>query len=305
MDLSVNVGSMSFRNPVILASGTAGFGRELDEYIDFEKIGGISSKGLTCVPREGNPGCRVAEVTGGMLNSVGLQNPGIDAFLKTELSYMRSLKTRIIVNVAGHSTDDYVEMVEKLNTVSEKIDVLELNLSCPNVKAGCMSIGTDAKQIEAIVSNLRKRTKLPLWIKLTPNVTSISDMAIAAEQSGADAVVLINTLLAMCIDIRTKRPILQNNTGGLSGPAIKPVAIRMVADCYRAVSIPIIGLGGIASAEDILEFIIAGASAIQVGTSTLVHPGISQKLVEELPACLKKYEINDLKELTGSLHYYE
>ena len=305
MDLSVNVGNSSFRNPVILASGTAGFGRELAEYIDFGKIGGISSKGLTCLPREGNPGCRTAEVRGGMLNSVGLQNPGVDAFLETELDFMRTLNTKVIVNVAGHSTDDYVEMVEKLNTASDKIDILELNLSCPNVKEGCMSIGTDAQQIDALVSNLRKRTDLPLWVKLTPNVTSVTDMAKAAEYSGADAIVLINTLLAMRIDIRTKRPVLHNNTGGLSGPAIKPVAIRMVSDCYRAVSIPIVGLGGIESAEDILEFIIAGASAVQIGTSTLVHPGISQKLAEELPACMKSYHIADLKELTGSLQYFE
>ena len=305
MDLSINVGGISFRNPVILASGTAGFGRELNEYIDFSKIGGISSKGLTCFPREGNPGCRVAETMGGMLNSVGLQNPGVDEFLRTELGYMQSLDTNVIVNVAGHSVDDYIEMVEKLDAASDRIDILELNLSCPNVKAGCMSIGTDTEQIYTLISNLRKRTKLPLWVKLTPNVTSISEMALAAENAGADAVVLINTLLAMRIDIRSKRPVLQNNTGGLSGPAVKPVAIRMVSECYRSVSIPIVGLGGIATAEDVLEFMIAGASAIQVGTSTLIHPGVSQAIAENLPACMKEYHVTSLKELTGSLRYYD
>ena len=304
MNLSVKVGETAFRNPIILASGTCGFGRELTEYIDFSTIGGLSSKGLTVRPRDGNPGCRTAETPSGMLNSVGLQNPGIEYFLRHELDFMRSLNTRVIINAAGHSTEDYVRMVEILDDVSDKIDVIELNLSCPNIKEGCMSVGTDQKQIHSLVSDLRKRTHLPLWVKLTPNVTSVSEMAIAAETAGADAIVLINTILGMKIDIHTRRPVLYNNTGGLSGPAIKPVAVRMIAECYQAVSVPIVGLGGVSSADDILEFMIAGAAAVQIGTATLVHPGISQKMVQDLTQLADENNIENIAEYTGTLRYW-
>ena len=304
MNLSVRVGDVSFSNPIILASGTCGFGRELKEYMDFSKIGGISSKGLTLLPREGNEGVRIAETPSGILNSVGLQNPGVEAFLQTELDFMNTLGTKVIVNIAGHSTEDYVKMVEILGSPDKKIDALELNFSCPNVTEGCMSIGTDPEQVFSLMKKLRPLTKKPLWVKLTPNVTDITQVAAAAEAGGADAIVLINTLLGMKIDVKTRRPVLQNNTGGLSGPAVRPVAVRMTAQCYQAVKIPIIGLGGIATASDILEFMIAGASAVQVGTASLVHPNIAQGLSEELSEWMEKEGVKNIAELTGSLQYW-
>ena len=304
VDLSVRVGDLSLVNPLILASGTCGFGRELSEYLDFSRIGGISSKGLTLSEREGNPGCRVAETPAGMLNSVGLQNPGVHSFLLNELDYMNTLGTRVIVNVAGHSREDYVEMVELLGAEDRRIDALELNLSCPNVKEGCMSIGSDPKQVFSIVADLRRRTSKPLWVKLTPNVTSVAEIAVAAESAGADAVVLINTLLGMRIDIRTRRPVLTNNTGGLSGPAVRPVAVRMTAECYRAVKIPVVGLGGVMTAEDVAEFMIAGASAVQIGTATLLDPGIAGKIESDLRVWAESQGIERLADLTGTLQYY-
>ena len=303
VDLSVTVGDLSLRNPVILASGTCGFGRELSEYVDFSKIGGISSKGLTLLPREGNEGCRVAETPSGMLNSVGLQNPGVESFLKTELDFMHSLGTRVIVNAAGHCSEDYVRLVEILGE-EKRIDALELNLSCPNVREGGMTIGTDPKQVFSLVTHLRRVTSKALWIKLTPNVTDIAEIAVAAENAGADAIVLINTLLGMKIDVKTRRPLLQNNTGGLSGPAIRPVAVQMTARCYRAVRIPIIGLGGICTAHDILEFMIAGASAVQVGTASLIHPGIGEKLVGDLKQWMEEESMDRLADITGTLQYW-
>ena len=228
--LFVKVGDTFLKSPLILASGTCNMGRELSEIYDLSILGGLSSKGLTIKPRAGNEGVRVAECKAGMLNSVGLQNPGVEHFVKYDLDFMNSLDTGVIVNVAGHSTEDYIDMVKTLDPHKDKIDALEINLSCPNVKEGCMSIGSDANQIRKIVSELRKLTDLPLWIKLTPNVTSISTMALAAQEGGADAVVLINTMLGMAVDIKTRRPVLHNNTVGYSGPAIKPVAVRMVSD---------------------------------------------------------------------------
>ena len=221
MSISVKVGNVSLKNPIILASGTCGFGRELAEYMDLSKLGALSSKGLTLLPRDGNQGVRVAETPSGMLNCVGLQNPGVDAFLSTELDYMVESGAGVVVNVAGHSNEDYISMVEKLDPYKDKIDALELNFSCPNVKEGCMVIGSSPKAIEALVSDLRKRTDLPLWVKLTPNVTSIAETAKGAEAGGADAIVAINTMLGMAIDIRTRRPLLHNNTGGLSQSACK------------------------------------------------------------------------------------
>lgn len=304
MSISVKVGNVSLKNPIILASGTCGFGRELAEYMDLSKLGALSSKGLTLLPRDGNQGVRVAETPSGMLNCVGLQNPGVDAFLSTELDYMVESGAGVVVNVAGHSNEDYISMVEKLDPYKDKIDALELNFSCPNVKEGCMVIGSSPKAIEVLVSDLRKRTDLPLWVKLTPNVTSIAETAKGAEAGGADAIVAINTMLGMAIDIRTRRPLLHNNTGGLSGPCVKPVALRMVHDIYDAVKIPVVGCGGISTYEDVLEFMIAGASAVEIGTITLVHPSRPTEIVDELEKYCQQNQIEELSSLTGTLELW-
>ncbi len=301
--INVKVGNVDLKSPLILASGTCNFGHELSEYYDLSILGGLSSKGLTIKPRQGNEGCRVAETASGMLNSVGLQNPGVDFFIENDLDYMRSLNTGVIVNAAGHSFEDYIAMVQKLNAHKDKIDALEINLSCPNVKAGCMTLGADPVQVKEIVTLMRKETDLPLWIKLTPNVTDIKAVALAAQEGGADAVVLINTLLGMVINIKTRRPILHNNTGGYSGPAIKPIAIRMVAECSKVLDIPIIGCGGVMSYEDVIEFMIAGASAVEIGTGSLIHPTLPVKITEDL---IKYTEDNnlDLRDLTGTLELW-
>lgn len=298
--LNVNVGSVNLKSPIILASGTCNFGRELSEYYDLSILGGISSKGLTIKPRNGNPGVRVAECASGMLNSVGLQNPGVHYFIENDLDFMKESGAAVIVNVAGHSFEDYIAMVETLDPHKDKIDALEINLSCPNVKAGCMTIGSDPEAIKAITAKLRSLTDLPLWIKLTPNVTDIKATALAAQEGGADAVVLINTLMGMRINIKTRRPVLTNNTGGYSGPAVKPVAIRMVAEASTVLDIPIVGCGGIESYEDVVEFMIAGASAVEIGTACLVHPALPVKITEDLD----KYCADNglaLKDLTGTL----
>ena len=304
MSISVKVGNVSLKNPIILASGTCGFGRELAEYMDLSKLGALSSKGLTLLPRDGNQGVRVAETPSGMLNCVGLQNPGVDAFLSTELDYMVESGAGVVVNVAGHSNEDYISMVEKLDPYKDRIDALELNFSCPNVKEGCMVIGSSPKAIEALVSDLRKRTDLPLWVKLTPNVTSIAETAKGAEAGGADAIVAINTMLGMAIDIRTRRPLLHNNTGGLSGPCVQPVALRMVHDIYDAVKIPVVGCGGISTYEDVLEFMIAGASAVEIGTITLVHPSRPTEIIDELEKYCQQNQIEELSSLTGTLELW-
>ena len=304
VDLSVRVGNVDFLNPVILASGTCGFGRELSEYMDLAGIGGICSKGLTILPREGNPGCRAAETASGMLNSVGLQNPGLEMFLSRELPFMKGLGTKIIVNVAGHCTEDYQIMVERLGSPDCAVDALELNLSCPNVKEGCMTIGATAEGVYSMLCAVRGLTDKPLWVKLTPNVTSITETALAAQEAGGDAVVLINTLLGMAIDIKSRRPVLQNNTGGLSGPAIKPVALRMIQECYRVLSIPIVGVGGIMNAADVVEFMLAGAAAIEVGTASLLHPAACAKIIEDLCNYAADNQINKISSLTGDLQLW-
>ncbi len=301
--LNVNVGNVNLKSPIILASGTCNFGRELSEYYDLNILGGISSKGLTIKPRAGNPGVRVAECDSGMLNSVGLQNPGVHYFIENDLDFMKQSGAAVIVNVAGHSFEDYIDMVNTLEPHKDKIDALEINLSCPNVKAGCMTIGSDPEAIKAITAKLRSLTDLPLWIKLTPNVTDIKATALAAQAGGADAVVLINTLMGMRIDIRTRRPVLTNNTGGYSGPAVKPVAIRMVAECSKVLDIPIVGCGGIADYKDVVEFMIAGASAVEIGTACLVHPALPVKITEDLDRYCEDNKIQ-LKELTGTLQLW-
>ena len=298
--LSVNVGNVSLKSPIILASGTCNFGRELAEYYDLSILGGISSKGLTIKPRNGNPGVRVAECDSGMLNSVGLQNPGVQYFIENDLDFMKESGAAVIVNVAGHSFEDYIDMVTTLDLHKDKIDALEINLSCPNVKAGCMTIGSDPEAIKTITGKLRSLTELPLWIKLTPNVTDIKSTALAAQAGGADAVVLINTLMGMRIDIRTRRPVLTNNTGGYSGPAVKPVAIRMIAECSEVLDIPIVGCGGIADHKDVAEFMIAGASAVEIGTACLIHPALPVTVTEELLKYCNESHIN-IKDLTGTL----
>jgi dihydroorotate dehydrogenase (NAD+) catalytic subunit len=303
VDLSTNVGSLLFQNPVIAASGTFGFGREMGKFMDLSCLGGICTKGMTLKPRAGNPPPRAAETASGMLNSVGLQNPGIQAFLSAELPFMREQGCRIIANIAGHTPEEYFEMCRILD--GQPVDAIELNLSCPNVKEGCMTIGSDARMIEKLVSEARRMTRKPLWAKLTPNVTSIADMALAAEAGGADAVVLINTLLGMAIDWRSQRPVLRNNTGGLSGPAIKPVALRMVSESRRAVKIPIVGAGGVMNGNDVLEFMTAGASAVQVGTANLISPTACQDIINECSQLLEEAGEPCAAGLIGSLQLWE
>lgn len=301
--LGVSIGNVDYKNPIILASGTCNFGHELSEYYDLSILGGLSSKGLTIKPRQGNPGCRVAETASGMLNSVGLQNPGVDYFIEHDLDYMVNSGMKVIVNVAGHSFDDYIQMVQKLDLHKEKIDALEINLSCPNVKAGCMSVGSDPVQVKEIVSLMRKETNLPLYIKLTPNVTDIKSVALAAQEGGADAVVLINTLLGMAINIKTGRPILRNNTGGYSGPAVKPIAIRMVAECSQVLDIPIIGCGGVMTYEDVIEFLIAGATCVEIGTGSLIHPTLPVQVINDLANYCEENNI-DIKSKIGTLQLW-
>lgn len=303
VDLKVQVGSLTFDNPVMAASGTFGFGREMSQFQDLSKLGGICSKGLTLLPRAGNPAPRVAETASGMLNSVGLQNPGLSAFLTEELPFMHSLGCKVIANIAGHSDEEYLEMCRRLD--NSDVDAIELNLSCPNVKEGCMLIGSNARLIEALVRSVRKLTSKPLWAKLTPNVTSISEMALAAEAGGADAVVMINTLLGMAVDRRSRRPIQRNNTGGLSGPAVKPVALRMVSETYRAVKIPIIGVGGIMDGNDAIEFLIAGASAVQVGTANLVSPTVCQSIIREMAELAEADGVSAIRDYTGTLELWK
>ena len=298
--LNVNVGSVNLKSPIILASGTCNFGRELSEYYDLNILGGISSKGLTIKPRNGNPGVRVAECASGMLNSVGLQNPGVHYFIENDLDFMKESGAAVIVNVAGHSFEDYIDMVTTLDPHKDKIDALEINLSCPNVKAGCMTIGSDPEAIKAITAKLRSLTDLPLWIKLTPNVTDIKATALAAQEGGADAVVLINTLMGMRINIKTRRPVLTNNTGGYSGPAVKPVAIRMVAEASTVLDIPIVGCGGISDYKDVIEFMIAGASAVEIGTACLVHPALPVDITADLEKYCEEGGL-ELRSLTGTL----
>lgn len=302
VDLKTSVGSLQLNNPIIAASGTFGFGREMSQYQDLSQLGAICSKGLTLLPRAGNPAPRTAETASGMLNSVGLQNPGMDAFLTEELPFMRQFDCRIISNIAGHSDEEYLDMCRLLD--QSPVDVIELNLSCPNVKEGCMLIGSNARLTEQLVAAVRKVTAKPLWVKLTPNVTSISEMAQAAEAAGADAIVLINTLLGMAINRKTRRPILRNNTGGLSGPAIKPVALRMVSEASRAVKIPIVGIGGIMNAGDVLEFMIAGASAVQIGTANLVKPTACQDIINDLETLLKEDKVNSIRDYIGTLELW-
>jgi dihydroorotate dehydrogenase (NAD+) catalytic subunit len=298
-DLSVNIAGIAFSNPVIAASGTFGFGREFSELYPLKELGGISCKGTTLEKRDGNIPPRVTETPGGMLNSVGLQNPGVEHFIDEDLPWLKQQGTKIIANIAGSSPEDYFMMAEKLEDTD--VDMIEVNISCPNVKCGGVQFGTTCEGVTEITSGVRKRTKKPIAIKLSPNVTDISEMAEAAESAGADAISMINTLTGMRIDIETGRPILHNNTGGLSGPALLPVAVRMVWQVKRRVSIPIIGMGGISTWKDAVEMMMAGASAVQVGTALFTDPYAPLKITEGLNEYLDRKGIDSVSRLTGSV----
>lgn len=299
MNTSVNLAGIKMKNPVTVASGTFGYGREFEEFIDLNKLGGICTKGTSLKPRPGNKPPRVYETTAGMLNSIGLQNPGVEYFMNNDLPYLKKFDTAIIVNACGSSIDEYVELAKVLNTLD--IDGVELNLSCPNVKAGCMAFGTTYEGVKEVTSQVRKVLDKPLIVKLTPNVTDITAPAKGAQDAGADGVSLINTLLGMSIDTHTRRPHLANNMGGLSGPAVKPVAVRMVYQVAQAVDIPILGLGGIVTANDAIEFMLAGASAVSIGTGNFVAPDVSIKVVDGIEEYMKKYGIDDINNIVGTV----
>jgi dihydroorotate dehydrogenase (NAD+) catalytic subunit len=299
IDLSVNIAGVEFSNPVIMASGTYGFGKEYSEYVDLNELGGISVKGLTLKERKGNNPPRIAETPAGILNSVGLQNPGVEVFIKEDLPFLGKYKTRIIANIAGNTIEEYCEMAEILG--SSHVDAIEMNVSCPNVKAGCLAFGTTPKGIEEITSAVKKYCRQPLIVKLTPNVSDIRAIAEAAEGAGADCISLINTILGLAVDIHRKKPILANNFGGLSGPAVKPIALRMVYEAAHSVKIPVIGMGGIASAEDAIEFLLAGASAVMVGTANFVSPTVPVEIVKGLDEYLSRYGHASVRDIIGRL----
>lgn len=296
--MKVNIAGVEWNNPVTVASGTFGSGAEYSDFVDLNKIGAVTTKGVANVPWPGNPTPRIAETYGGMINAIGLQNPGIDLFVKRDIPFLREYKdTKIIVNVCGKSTEDYCEVVERL--ASEDVDMLEINISCPNVKEGGIAFGQDPKAVEAITKEMKKRAKQPVIMKLSPNVTNIAEMAKAAEAGGADALSLINTLTGMKIDIHRRAFAVANKTGGLSGPAIKPVAVRMVYQVAQAVSVPIIGMGGIMCAEDAIEFMMAGANAVSIGTANFHNPNVTLEVIEGMKQFCEKNGVKDINELVG------
>ena len=301
-DLCVKIAGVALKNPVITASGTFGFGREYNALYPLSRLGGISCKGTTLHERLGNPPPRIAETPSGILNSVGLQNPGVDAFIREDLPWLKEQGTVVIANFAGSAISDYCQAAEKLDETA--VDMIELNISCPNVKQGGASFGTACASAQEITAAVRKVTRKPLIVKLTPNVTSISDIAAAVEEAGADAVSLINTLTGMRINIETRRPVLRNNTGGMSGPAVFPVAVRMVWETARRVKIPVIGMGGIASWEDAVEMMLAGASAIQVGTAMFADAYAPLKMIEGIERYLEEHQIQSVTELTGKVEVW-
>ncbi len=300
-DLKVDIAGVEWKNPVTTGSGTFGFGEEYSEYFDLSELGAVCLKALSAVPRAGNPSPRIAETPMGILNSVGLQNPGAQYFIDNYLPRLKTYDTRLIANLCGSSIDDYVEVAEILG---DKVDMFELNISCPNVRVGGMAFGTAPKMTEEITRRVKAVSKCPLIVKLSPNVTDICEIARAAESGGADALSLINTLLGMRIDINTRRPILKNNMGGLSGPAVKPVAIRMVSQVYRAVSLPIIGMGGISTGEDAIEFMLAGASAVAVGTAGFVDPLAWVRVRDGIDEYLNKNKIASVRDIVGKAELY-
>ncbi len=297
MNMKVNIAGVEWKNPVTVASGTFGSGAEFADFVDLNKLGAVTTKGVANIPWAGNPTPRVAETFGGMMNAVGLQNPGIDLFCERDIPFLRQYDTKIIVNVCGKSESDYCEVVERL--ASEDIDMMEINISCPNVKEGGIAFGQNPKAAEEITKAVKKYAKQPVIMKLSPNVTDIAEMAKAVEAGGADAVSLINTLTGMKIDINRRQFVLANKTGGVSGPAIHPIAVRMVYQAANAVKVPIIGMGGIASAEDAIEMILAGASAVSVGTANFHNPGVTMEIVEGIEEYMRKYGFNDVSEMVG------
>ncbi len=299
MNTKINFAGIEMKNPVTVASGTFGYGREYADFFDLGKLGAVITKGTSLKPKSGNKPSRVCETASGMLNSIGLQNPGVEYFANNDLPYLRKFDTKIIVNACGSSIDEYVELCKILNNLD--IDGVELNLSCPNVKEGCMAFGNTYEGVKKVTSEVRKVLDKPLIVKLTPNVTDIAGIAKGVEDGGADAVSLINTLLAMKIDIYKRKPVLANNTGGLSGPAIKPVAVRMVYQVSQAVNIPILGLGGIMTGEDAIEFMLAGATAVSIGAGNFVDPYTSIKTIEGIEEYMRKCNIDDINDIIGKV----
>lgn len=299
MNTKVSLAGVELKNPVMTASGTFGSGAEYGEFVDLNRLGAVVTKGVANAPWEGNPTPRVAEVRGGMLNAIGLQNPGIDVFIKRDIPFLRQYDTRIIVNVCGKTREDYLEVAERLG--DQPVDLLEINISCPNVKEGGIAFGQDPKAVEAITRAVKDRAKQPVIMKLSPNVTDIGETARAAEAGGADVISLINTLTGMKIDINKRTFALANKTGGMSGPAIKPIAVRMVYQAAQAVKLPIIGMGGIADWEDALEFIMAGATAVSVGTANFFNPCATVEIVEGIQAFMKEQGVQDIQELIGAV----
>ncbi len=299
MNTKVTIAGVEFKNPVMTASGTFGSGMEYSSFVDLNRLGAVVTKGVANVPWPGNPVPRVAEVYGGMLNAIGLQNPGVDVLIERDIPFLKNFDTKIIVNVCGKSVEDYLEVVERLG--EELVDMLEINVSCPNVKEGAIAFGQKADCLYDITSRIKAKAKQPVIMKLSPNVTDITEMAKAAEAAGADAISLINTLTGMKIDIHKRTFVLANRTGGLSGPAIKPVAVRMVYQASHAVKIPVIGMGGIGSAQDAIEFLLAGASAVAVGAMNFVNPYATVEVAEGIEDYMKKYNIEDIHELIGGV----
>lgn len=299
MNTKVNLAGVTLNNPIMTASGTFGSGQEFAEFVDLNKLGAVVTKGVSNVPWTGNPTPRVAEVYGGMLNAVGLQNPGMELFIERDIPFLTHYDTKIIVNVCGKTTEDYCEVVERL--ANQPVDMLEINISCPNIKEGGITFGQDPKAVEAITSAVKKYSKQPIIMKLSPNVTDITEMAKAAEAGGADALSLINTLTGMKIDINKRKFAIANKTGGMSGPAIHPIAVRMVYQVAQAVHIPIIGMGGVMNAEDAIELILAGATAVSVGTANFSNPAVTMEIAEGVRDYMSKYGVNDINELIGAV----
>lgn len=297
MNTKVSIAGVEFKNPITVSSGTFGSGIEYSDFVDLGRLGAVTTKGVANVPWEGNPTPRVAEVKSGMLNAIGLQNPGVDTFVKRDIPFLRKYDTKIIVNVCGHEPKEYVEVVERL--AEEDVDMLEINVSCPNVKAGGITLGTNPKSVESITKEIKAKAKQPIIIKLSPNVTDITEIAKAAEAGGADSVSLINTITGMKIDVNRRKFVLANKTGGMSGPAVHPVAVRMVYQVANAVSIPIIGMGGVTDYEDALELIMAGATMVAVGTSNFNNPGTTMEVIDGIENYMKNNNVLDIHELIG------
>jgi dihydroorotate dehydrogenase (NAD+) catalytic subunit len=297
MNTKVNLAGVELKNPVMEASGTFGSGMEYSEFVDLNKLGAVVTKGVANVPWPGNPTPRIAEVHGGMLNAIGLQNPGIDVFCKRDIPFLKQYDTKIIVNVCGKTTEDYLEVVERLG--EEPVDMLEINISCPNVKEGGIAFGQDPKAVENITREVKKHAKQPVIMKLSPNVTDITQMAKAAEAGGADVLSLINTITGMKIDIERQTFAIANKTGGMSGPAVKPVAVRMVYQVANAVKVPIIGMGGICNAQDAMEFILAGATAVSIGTANFFNPTATAECVQGIEDYMRRHNVEDIRDLIG------